>query len=440
MGGRGLGRGPPRPMFPAEFAGGPPFMGGPDMPPFWGRGGPPDGMEMGGPRMPMGRGFFPPGGGAFMDRGGGDEGGPMIGTGRGEGPGVRGPSRGEQNDYSQHFVDTGMRPQNFIRDVDLTDRFEEYPKLKELIQRKDRLIAERATPPMYLQMDLLETELSADVFGTRFDVILIDPPWEEYARRAPGVGDSLATWTWKQIENLKIEALADTPSFVFLWVGDGEGLDLGRHCLKKWGFRRCEDICWLKTNRENQAPPRYDESTIMQHTKEHCLMGIRGTVRRSTDGHLIHANVDTDIIISEEPAYGSTRKPEELYHIVEHFAQGRRRLELFGEDHNIRAGWVTVGKGLTSSNFNKEAYIKSFSDKDGKVWAGGRGIPVPENAPHLVGSTPEIENLRPKSPVRSQPPTTAQNSASQQGAPKMQGGRPGTATPPSGVTAAAGGA
>lgn len=33
-------------------------------------------------------------------------------------------------------------------------------------------------------------------------------------------------------------------------------------------------------------------------------MGIKGTVRRSTDGHIIHANVDTDIIISEEPAYG----------------------------------------------------------------------------------------------------------------------------------------
>lgn len=33
-------------------------------------------------------------------------------------------------------------------------------------------------------------------------------------------------------------------------------------------------------------------------------MGIKGTVRRSTDGHIIHANVDTDIIISEEPEYG----------------------------------------------------------------------------------------------------------------------------------------
>lgn len=34
-------------------------------------------------------------------------------------------------------------------------------------------------------------------------------------------------------------------------------------------------------------------------------MGIKGTVRRSTDGHIIHANVDTDIIISEDPEYGT---------------------------------------------------------------------------------------------------------------------------------------
>jgi hypothetical protein len=53
---------------------------------------------------------------------------------------------------------------------------------------------------------------------------------------------------------------------------------------------------------------------------------------------------------------GSTTKPEELYHIIEHFAQGQRRIELFGEDHNIRAGWVTVGKGLTSSNFNPQVH------------------------------------------------------------------------------------
>ncbi len=53
-------------------------------------------------------------------------------------------------------------------------------------------------------------------------------------------------------------------------------------------------------------------------------MGVRGNVRRSTDGHIIHANVDTDVIISEEPEYGSTAKPEEIYAIIEHFSLGER--------------------------------------------------------------------------------------------------------------------
>ena len=52
-------------------------------------------------------------------------------------------------------------------------------------------------------------------------------------------------------------------------------------------------------------------------------MGIKGTVRRSTDGHMIHANVDTDIIVSEEEPLGSTKKPEEMYAIIEHFCLGR---------------------------------------------------------------------------------------------------------------------
>ena len=33
-----------------------------------------------------------------------------------------------------------------------TDRYEEYPKLKELVIRKDELVAVRATPPYYLKV------------------------------------------------------------------------------------------------------------------------------------------------------------------------------------------------------------------------------------------------------------------------------------------------
>ena len=52
-------------------------------------------------------------------RGGRGGGGGGRGGSGGRGPLLLGPSRGEQNDYCQHFVDTGQRPQNFLRDVDM---------------------------------------------------------------------------------------------------------------------------------------------------------------------------------------------------------------------------------------------------------------------------------------------------------------------------------
>lgn len=138
--------------------------------------------------------------------------------------------------------------------------------------------------------------------------------------------------------------------------------------------------------------------------QEHCLMGIKGTVRRSTDGHLIHANVDIDIIIDEERPWGNDEKPVEIFHIMEHFCLGRRRLHIFARDSTIRPGWVSVGEELTSSNFDPEQYNNAIHKEPGV----------------LTGCTEEIERLRPKSP----PPKGAKNQAAQNndGAAGMRGG------------------
>jgi len=48
--------------------------------------------------------------------------------------------------------------------------------------------------------------------------------------------------------NLKLNEIAAHRSFIFLWCGSSDGLDNGRDCLRHWGFRRCEDICWIQTN------------------------------------------------------------------------------------------------------------------------------------------------------------------------------------------------
>ncbi len=112
-------------------------------------------------------------------------------------------------------------------------------------------------------------------------------------------------------------------------------------------------------------------------------MGIKGTVRRSKDGDFIHANVDIDLIIEEECSYGSDEKPVEIFHIIEHFCLGRRRLHIFGRETSIRPGWLTIGSDLTSSNFEADVYNGYFNSD-------------PEA--YLTGCTEEIERLRPKSP------------------------------------------
>ena len=186
-------------------------------------------------------------------------------------------SANPHNDYCQHFVDTGQRPQNFIRDASVTERFEEYPKLRELMRLKKEQLGERETPPMHLKCDLETFDFST--LGSSFDVILVDPPLEEYQRRVSGMSFKQRPWSMTEVMELPLEHMGAVPSFIFLWCGSAECLDVGRQCLKKWGYRRCEDICWIKTNKKGTNGAQHlDTHSILHHTKEHCLMGIRGTV------------------------------------------------------------------------------------------------------------------------------------------------------------------
>lgn len=347
-----------------------------------------------------------------------------------------------KNDYSQHFLETRERPQNFIRDKTVEDGFAEYPKLAKLLAAKDELVESRKTPPMHIQADLRTFDLRK--LGTKFDLIYIDPPWEEYARRAApfvvggkksprGSSSSSASpssssttdatssqldqlWRYEDLEALPIGEIGSVPSFVFLWCGSGgrvtedasQGalhVEDGRRLLRKWGYRRCEEVCWVKTNKQGpQIQPDLPTSatSLLVRAKEHCLMGIKGSVRRNRDGHIIHCNVHTDLVVAEQPTNPlSTAKPEEMYKIMEQFCLGRRRLELFGCPRNIRPGWVTVGKDLPPTNYDMTAYINWMSvpgvNPDGTPCAG-----------HLLGSTPLIEDLRPKTPPREQREREAQ--------------------------------
>ena len=69
-------------------------------------------------------------------------------------------------------------------------------------------------------------------------------------------------------------------------------------------------------------------------------MGIKGTVRRSVDANFIHTNIDIDLIITEEPSYGKSDKPEEIFNIIDRAVNNWIRLNI--------AGILTINeKGMT---------------------------------------------------------------------------------------------
>lgn len=53
--------------------------------------------------------------------------------------------------------------------------------MQELVRLKDAMITEHMTPSFHLKCDLRQYDLKN--LGAKFDVILVDPPWEEYRIR-----------------------------------------------------------------------------------------------------------------------------------------------------------------------------------------------------------------------------------------------------------------
>ncbi|KAJ7490527.1 hypothetical protein FB451DRAFT_1361374 [Mycena latifolia] len=116
-----------------------------------------------------------------------------------------------RNDYFQRYVDGGEWPQNWVLDADPEHRFEEYPKQQRLLALKKASVNTNAVAPSYLPFAEL-----ASLHPVKFDVILLDPPFS---------------------------------------TGAGEGLESGREVLAKWGYYRCEDVVWVRTNKiANRGP------------------------------------------------------------------------------------------------------------------------------------------------------------------------------------------
>lgn len=49
-------------------------------------------------------------------------------------------------------------------------------------------------------------------------------------------------------------------------------MELGRECLKLWGYQQCDEIIWVKTNQLQRIIRTGRTGHWLNHGKEHCLV------------------------------------------------------------------------------------------------------------------------------------------------------------------------
>jgi mRNA (2'-O-methyladenosine-N6-)-methyltransferase len=160
-----------------------------------------------------------------------------------------------------------------------------------------------------------------------------------------------------EMRAMPIPTLQDE-GLLFLWV-TGRAMEIGRECLRVWGYTRVDEVIWVKTNQVCLVPrflsiTEYISYAQLQrvirtgrtghwlnHTKEHMLVGVK--TNYDGDGNLkfpswANRGLDTDVIVSE--VRETSRKPDEVYGLIERMCPGGRKIEIFGRKHNTRPGWV----------------------------------------------------------------------------------------------------
>nr|CAG8440593.1 8390_t:CDS:10 [Entrophospora candida] len=185
----------------------------------------------------------------------------------------------------------------------------------------------KVLPPQWINCDVRKFDFS--ILG-KFTVIMADPPWDIHMTLPYG------TMTDDEMKAMAISELQDE-GLIFLWV-TGRAMELGRECLAIWGYDRADELVWIKTNQLQRLIRTGRTGHWLNHSKEHCLVGIKG----NPEG--LNWGLDCDVLVGE--VRETSRKPDEIYGIIDRLAPGTRKLEIFGRQHNTRPGWMTLGNQL----------------------------------------------------------------------------------------------
>ena len=171
----------------------------------------------------------------------------------------------------------------------------------------------------------------------KFSTVLADPPWQFQNRTgkiAPEHKRLLRypTLSLNEIRSLPVASVINEPAHLYLWVPNAlllEGIDV----LQCWGFTYKTNLIWHKV-RKDGGPDGRGVGFYFRNTTEIILFGVRGKNARTLEAGRSQVN----IIRSRKQEH--SRKPDELYEIIENCSHGPF-LELFAR--GTRKNWAAWG-------------------------------------------------------------------------------------------------
>ncbi|KAL3132362.1 hypothetical protein ABBQ32_008938 [Trebouxia sp. C0010 RCD-2024] len=210
--------------------------------------------------------------------------------------------------------------------------------------------------PQWITCDIRTFDMS--VLG-KFGVIMADPPWEIHQDLPYG------TMADDEMRKMNIKVLQDD-GVIFLWV-TGRAMELGRECLQLWGYKRVDELIWVKTNQLQRLIRTGRTGHWLNHSKEHCLVGVKGSPQ-------INRNLDCDVLVAE--VRETSRKPDEMYSLLERLSPGTRKLEIFARPHNVQPGWVCLGNQLDGTKIADPEMLAAYTKAYGNPTPPKRQVPA----------------------------------------------------------------
>lgn len=161
----------------------------------------------------------------------------------------------------------------------------------------------------------------------QFQVIVADPAWDIHMTLPYG------TITDDEMRNMPIRSLQPDWGILCLWV-TGRAMELGRVVFAHWGYKRVDELVWVKTNQLQRLIRTGRTGHWLNHTCEHLLVGLKLPQNFPRDAPIpwdtepalrdLRKCVDTDVVVAE--VRETSRKPEEVYGVIERLAPKGRKL------------------------------------------------------------------------------------------------------------------